>query len=363
MRRACRVTLKFSTAATRRRIRALIQEYRAAVNLFVRRLWNQPDIGLNKATLEKLPNLHLSQRYKSQCLKQALELIFATKKSAKALKKKCARPVFTGWPVLDAKFVGVEPGRKSFDLVLKVSTLKKGRRAVLPTRRTAVVNRWLDEPDARLVQGCELRNDSAIVWVEMPDPGTETASVAEADPSRVLGIDLGINKLIADSDGSVYGADCKDVLAEVNRHRPGTKARRRAMACRDQFIDETVNSLPWGSFDVLAMEDLKGIKTGKNKKRSRDFRRSVAPWTARRVKARVAQRCEENRVLLVTVAPAYTSRACPQCGCRDTGNRNGESFKCIGCGHAADADFVGALNVKRLGSGGSLESPQVKKDE
>jgi len=128
-------------------------------------------------------------------------------------------------------------------------------------------------------------------------------------------------------------------------------------------IEETVNSLPWGTFDILAVEDLRGIKTGKSKKRSRDFRRSVAPWTVRRVNARVAQRCEENRVLLVTVAPAYTSRTCPQCGCCDERNRNGESFKCVGCGHAADADFVGALNVKQLGSGGSLESPQVKKDK
>ena len=364
MRRACRITLEFGTAAKRRRIAALISEYRAAVNVFIRRLWNSRG-KLDKATLDSLPDLHLTQRLKSQCLKQALEIVVSTKKSAKALKTKCSRPVFRGFPVLDAKFIGVETGRKSFDLVLKISTLKSGRRVVIPTRRTAVLNKWLQKPDAKLIQGCEFRFDEVILWVEMPDLEPVTASVTDADPAEVLGLDIGVTKLLVDSNGVQYGTDSERIYRPLNRKkkkRRKTKASTRARRRRDAWIEETINSLPWGSFKVVIVEDLKDIKRGKSRNRGRNFRRSVAPWRASRVLARVAQRCEENRVLLVTVPPAYTSQTCPVCGRIDKRNRVGTCFYCVGCGHTADADHVGAVNIRRLGLSGSLESPQTTKD-
>ena len=364
MRRACRVTLKFSTAAKRRRIRALVTEYRAAVNVFIRRIWKNGGAKLNKETLDSLPDMHLTQRLKSQCLKQALEIVVSTKKSAKALKKKCSRPVFRGWPVLDAKFVGVEPGRKSFDLVVKVSTLKKGRRVVVPTRRTSHLNKWLEKPGAKLIQGCELRYDTAILWVELPDLEPEVKSVKEADPSKVLGLDIGVTRLLVDSNGNEYGTNSSEIytpLKQKRRRRRRTRARTRARNRRDAWIEETINSLPWGTFKVLVVEDIRDIKRGRKKNRGRSFRRSVAPWRARRVLARIGHRCEENRVLFVTVPPAHTSQACPICGGIDKRNRSGTSFRCVGCGHTADADFVGATNIRWIGLGGSLESPQTQR--
>ncbi len=47
------------------------------------------------------------------------------------------------------------------------------------------------------------------------------------------------------------------------------------------------------------------------------------------------------------VHPHYTSKQCPNCGCIDDDNRKTqEAFKCVQCGHEANADFNAALNIQ-----------------
>jgi len=74
---------------------------------------------------------------------------------------------------------------------------------------------------------------------------------------------------------------------------------------------------------------------------------------------RVQDKSLENRVRLVN-DPANTSRECPQEGTVRKENRKGENFRCVVCGHTADADYVGARNVlaKTLATLGSVESPR-----
>ena len=48
----------------------------------------------------------------------------------------------------------------------------------------------------------------------------------------------------------------------------------------------------------------------------------------------------------VQVEPAYTSQTCPICGHLDKASRNGKIFHCTCCGHTADADYVGSINIK-----------------
>ena len=85
----------------------------------------------------------------------------------------------------------------------------------------------------------------------------------------------------------------------------------------------------------------------------------MAPWTPRQVTSKIQYKCEENRVFLITVDPAYTSQRCPMCGMLHEHNRQGEKFKCVVCNYMDDADYVGALNIfaKTCLLVGSLESP------
>ncbi|MGW2587005.1 RNA-guided endonuclease InsQ/TnpB family protein [Streptomyces virginiae] len=53
---------------------------------------------------------------------------------------------------------------------------------------------------------------------------------------------------------------------------------------------------------------------------------------------------------VIAVDPRNTSRTCPECGHVAKENRpTQEKFHCVGCGHQAHADIVGAANVLRAG--------------
>ncbi len=356
MRRACKLTLGFATDKKRRAINALLEAYRAAVNYYIRHLW-QTNGRLDKDTLALLPDSHtrLSARYRSQALKQAIETVVFTKKAVKGTHKHCSMPVFRGSATLDAKFVAIEAGKGSFDLVVKLSCLEKGKRLILPTKKTKILNKWTSRPLARIIQGCSLNENSITIWVELPD--------LEAKKGSSLGVDIGVNKLLSLSDGSHLGTEFKALRDKIKRKKPKSKAKGRAIKERNNFIHRIVNLLPWAAMGMLAIEDLKHMKTGKQKNRGKQFRKAMIPWTYCQVIEVLKQKAQENRVHLVAVAPAYTSQTCPDCGTVSKGNRKAEKFCCINCGYSHDADTVGAMNilVKALRLVGSVESPALCK--
>ncbi|MCI0388475.1 MAG: transposase [Acidobacteria bacterium] len=355
MKRAAKVTLQFVTSSKRQKIAALLEAYRAAVNFYIRSLWENPG-KLDKATLARLKQTRLSERYKSQALKQAIEIVIATKKSAKELDIPATCPIFKGAAVLDAKFVTIEEGQGSFDLAIKLSVLRKGERLTIPTKRTAVLNKWLDEPSAQLIEGCALSENSLILWVEFPEAEVKLEG-------EVLAVDLGVNKLLSDSKGNHYGKEFKKVRDKIKRRKPGSKGRARAFRERENLINRTINQLPWGAIKTIGVEALHDMKRGKKKGRGKTFRKAMAPWTYRRVLNRIGEKAQENRVRLVRVDPANTSRTCPECGAAHKENRNGEKFLCIICGRAGDADTVGAqiILARTLATLGSVESPRLNK--
>jgi IS605 OrfB family transposase len=350
MRRACKITLQYSTQKKHRAIQALLEAYRGAVNFFIRSLWQTPG-SLDKITLARLPdaNTRLSNRYKAQALRQALGIVIATKKSARELGVPAGCPVFRGSAILDAKFIDIEIGKKSFDLVIRLSTLKRGKRITLPTRRTAMLNKWLNKPGSKLIQGGALSDNQIILWIEAPDEPPKTEGVA-------LGVDVGMCKLLATSNGEFYGTEFRAMRDKVKRCRSGSNGKRRARIERDQYINRVVKQLPWSQINVIAYEDLTDMKRGKGT-RSKNFRKAAAPWSYRQVRQRIESLAQENRVLPVAVDPRGTSRTCPICNTADRRNRKGENFRCISCDYSADADYVGSLNILTAALG-RVESPR-----
>ena len=151
-------------------------------------------------------------------------------------------------------------------------------------------------------------------------------------------------RMISDSNGNHYGQEFKNLLCEFKNKQSGSESRHRLCRQRSQYINKVVDELPWDELSVIGVEDLKNLKKGKNPKRSKSFRKSVAPWVYRQVLRRIKEKAEENRVLVVSVPPAYTSQTCPSCRVVQSRNRKGESYKCS-CGYSGDADTVGALEV------------------
>jgi IS605 OrfB family transposase len=334
--RSVKVSLALATAAKRCRLSALLREVRSCTQRYIDHLWSEPG-RLDAATLNSVVGGSLSYRHRSNCLKVALETISATRRAAKVTGIDPSRPRINGAVRLSSLVAKVEPGKGVFNYVLKISGLVSGKPIVIPFKRHKRLNYWLANPNAELLQGCTLGDNWAVLWIEVADQRPR-----EGD---ILGVDIGINKLLVDSDGNRYGTEIKAVCARVRRCRPDGKGRLRASRARKDYINREVKKLPWDSLGTLGIEDLKNLKLGKKPGRGKKFRKAIAPWTYRQAIARIEMLAQENRVRLVAVDPRNTSRTCPICKTVAKESRRAECFCCVNCGFSADADHVGAVNV------------------
>lgn len=332
----------YCTEIKRRKIEALIYAYRSAVNFYLK----HENLKLNKDSLALLQDTKLSERYKSNALKQAIG-IQKSFKNKEENKGKIVEFKFKGYPILDAKFVNIQNGNNSFDLWIKLSTLAKGKKILIPTKKHKRFNYW--QAKGKLIQGCELHIDKIIVWFEVEETYKQGNNV---------GIDLGMNKLITTSNGEFIGKDFKNIIDKITRKKRGSKNYKQALVERDNYVNYCINQLPWNNLGIIFYENLKNMKKGKSKKRSRKFKNRQQYWTYRKVINKIIEKSMENRVRSYFVDPRYTSQCCPSCKYIAASNRVNEEFCCLACGYKQDADIVGATNILCKGQNwtSSLES-------
>lgn len=344
--RAVPVTLNFITKTKKRKIQALIEAYRKCVNQYLK-LFEIHDPKLNKETLDLIKTTKLSQRYKSNALKQSIEIYKSCVKSKKKI------PQFKGFPNLDAKFVQIQDGKNSFDLAIRLSSLSKGNKLTLLTKKHKQLKYWMSKGE--LKQGCELRPNKLILWVEV--------AKQKHKKGKSIGVDLGMVKLLTTNEGEFFGTKFNKINEKILRKKKNSKAYKKALRERDNLINQEVNKLPWEDIGTLCYENLLNLTKGKNKlRKNKRLRVKQQHWTYRKVISRILMKCEENRVRPVYVNPRNTSRTCPSCNYVDEANRKLEKFHCLTCGYKHDADIVGAMNILHKGLDwlGSLESPNSK---
>ena len=348
MKRAVKISLKFVTAKKLQRLEHLLRRYRKLTNRYIDRIWSHGG-ALDAATLNAVPCASLGYRQRSDCLRTALDTVASTRAAATATDKSASKPRCRGAIKFSALTAEIAISHGSFDYVLKISSVVSGQKLVLPFKSHARLNYWLAQPGAKLLKGCVVKGREAVLWIDVPRQPPKSAGCE-------LGVDVGYNKLLADSQGNAYGQDIKVLCEKIRRKKPSSKAKQRARREREQYINRVCRQLPWPAISVIAVEDLTGLKTGKRPNRSKEFRKRMAPWTYRQALARITCLAQENRVLLLTVDPRNTSRECPICHAVSSENRRGEKFCCVRCGHMADADQVGAQNIIARTRGNSRQS-------
>src|SRR3972149_4334172 len=157
IKRSATVSLKFATEEKKQQIESLLEEYQSVSQRYIDLSWENSSSKLNKETLALIKDTSLSERFKSNALRQALSIITNTKKSAKALNKEATKPNFNGTALLDAKFVFINlDDPNSFDGWIRLSTLNKGSRIWIPFKRTKPLNKWLNK-GFKLVHAVRLR--------------------------------------------------------------------------------------------------------------------------------------------------------------------------------------------------------------
>ena len=195
---------------------------------------------------------------------------------------------------------------------------------------------------------------SVAVTIEASKPFT---------PQGVIGVDLGIVNVAADSEGTVYsGEPVKKVRRKYRRLRQllqpkKTRSARKHLAkvrCKEsRFVKNENHRISKALVQnalarqkALAIEILSGIRQRGNGL-NRTFRTALNSWAFHQLKQFLAYKSKRAGVTLIEVDPRYSSQTCSQCGhCERANRKSQEKFECLNCGFQANADFNASLNLK-----------------
>jgi IS605 OrfB family transposase len=187
------------------------------------------------------------------------------------------------------------------------------------------------------------------------------------DATDVLGVDLGIVQLAVDSDGEAHsGKSVKECRRRFLRLRQGLQscgsknAKRHLQRIRrkesryqrwvNHNISRHIVDKALVEQKALAIEDLSGIRDRTQATVRRAQRYERLSWAFAQLRAFLAYKCEAAGIPLYVIDPRNTSRTCPACGhCAKENRRSQSEFLCKECGFNANADLVGATNIRRKG--------------
>jgi putative transposase len=198
-----------------------------------------------------------------------------------------------------------------------------------------------------------------------------------------VGIDLGVQVLVASSDGTLIINDrpaqrahervARAQRAVASKHR-GSKTRRRAVEhlagahrhVRNRRAD-TLHKLSRAlvnDHDLIVHEKLAVSNLVRRPKPRPDNTGGYQPNGAAakaalnrciqdagwgQLLAMITYKAESAGRAVIAVEPRNTSRTCAHCGHISAGNRHGAAFKCQTCSHEAHADTNAAINILRAG--------------
>jgi putative transposase len=252
----------------------------------------------------------------------------------------------------------------------KVSLVTLNGRQTIPVRigeyQRARMDRIRGQADLILVKNVFY----LCVIVEAPE-------ASPYDPVGVIGVDLGIKNLAADSDGEVHSSRqiqktrTRSDSLKARLQRCGTKSANRhlkrlsgrvARFAKDtnHRISKTLITKAKGTRSLISLEDLPAL-AGKVPDRNlgplegirnrttvgKSQRRDHHSWSFGQLREFVTYKAAIAGVPLVFIDPAYTSKECPICHHVSRSNRlTRDDFCCTCCGFSGPADNVAALNIR-----------------
>lgn len=325
-------SLKFTTKKKRDELDEVFNEYQIVVNSFIKLLWGRTDLK-TYATKEDVEIIEtwLSVRMKQCAGKQAIAIIKSQKK-----KLHKTEPYFNGNSMeLDSRFVDIQEGNNTFDIWLKLTSIGNKIKLFIPIKKHKHFNKFTDWKQSKSIR--IRRNGFVDFFFEK--------KVTLKEEGVNIGIDIGINKMIATSQYVVLGDNIKDYIEKINHKQQKSKAWYRAITSLHNYINQEINRFDIHQVKTVVLEDLTGISNGIKNRLRKVIRFLIGHWNHRKIVKRIINKCEINRVEVVFVNPSYTSQLCRRCGHTSKSNRSGEKFKCVKCGFSGDADHLASLNI------------------
>jgi IS605 OrfB family transposase len=321
-------------------LRGVLATYGRIVNHFINLFWDNPP--QKSALLKGIVNTTelASATLRQVAAREALDLIASAKNSAKALNILPLKPRHRGTRMcLSSTIADLLPARraKGFDCWLHLSSLGSKLILDLPIK----LHRHF-----HALSRAGNRLNSYVITAEYVQFAFEIQTDVKLPPDRCIGIDTGINALASTSTGHQFGLDIKAHIERIKRCAHGSKGQRRAARALRQRMDEcakeVINTL---KPTLVVLEDLRGITQKTKRRLGKGMRRSIGRWNVAYWHGSLVRHCERNRVAVRHVDPRHTSQLCSVCGTIDRRNRQGSVFRCVACGHHANADVQASTNI------------------
>lgn len=192
------------------------------------------------------------------------------------------------------------------------------------------------------------------------------------EPTEIIGCDIGMVNLLADSDGEVHSGDAVRELNQTYNHRRRNLQKKQTRSSKRKLqtirgkqsriqrdinhcISKQVVTKAKDTLRGIALEELGGIReriTVRRRQRSR-----FSNWAFAQLRAFIEYKAKLAGIPVFMVDPRNSSRTCPACGHVDKHNRpNQSTFSCVSCGFAGLADTIAALNIRARARG---DAPMV----
>jgi putative transposase len=195
------------------------------------------------------------------------------------------------------------------------------------------------------------------------------------ETTDVLGVDLGMVNIAADSMGKVYSGKainrvrCTYAHRRRNlQHKETRSATRKLVTIKgrqarfqkdvNHVISKTIVSDAQRTASAIALEDLGGIRTRVTARRHQRAR--LSNWAFAQLRTFIGYKAARHGIPVILVDPRNTSLECPSCGHIDPRNRTTRNeFVCVQCGLAGPADTIAAQNIRARAL---VNAPMVARD-
>jgi len=275
---------------------------------------------------------------------------------------------------------------KQFSYVLKLSTINKGKRVVIPFNPNKWAQKFFNKRKGCFIVCLDVQGNLNLhIPIEEEPPKNNN--------TQEISIDKGFKTLLVDSNKQEYGehwndlekklddifqakqkqrnklyalrkelhkkwTETKDIkyykkIKHLEKYNLGKKKFNKNKFKTKQTIKNNVNKVvnrfisTNPNLGTIALENL-NFKGGK--KFSKKTNRQLNNWKRGFLKDKLTFISQLNSIELAYQNSAYTSQLCPSCGYVHRDNRHKEEFTCIMCGFSENAHVVGAWNILHRGS-------------
>ena len=223
-----------------------------------------------------------------------------------------------------------------------------------------------------------IKNNKVFVYATKQEDEPIFNNIGES-----IGVDVNVvNNFLACSDGYALDYD-REYLSQLfkaikkidsigynnlseNQLRRLQKLVRRNEWYFKRLIHDFLQYCLQNNIVNIVMENLKNFDSSyiRDKETGIKYSRIVRLLHLSNIKNWIKEQAEKLGIRVHLTPSQYTSQQCPACGCIDKENRKTqESFVCVNCGHADNADHNASINIKNRFTSNVLKNQLHKQDE